>query len=108
MVFESDAHQQLFEFRKVAGVGFVILAGVAAVAGVGWFRRRFWGWRIAVFGIAAQLLGDCINLVRGDVLRGGVGLVIGTALLAYLLTNKVRRNFNPGESRAPSGQIAAR
>jgi hypothetical protein len=102
-----DAHQQLLGFRKVAGVGFVILAGVAAVAGVGWFRRRLWGWRIAVFGIAAQLLGDCINLVSGDVLRGGVGLVIGTALLAYLLANKVRRNFNPGESRASSGQIAA-
>jgi hypothetical protein len=91
-----DAHRQLLEFRKVAGLGFVILAGVAAVAGVGWFRRRLWGWQLAVFGMSVQILGDCVNVMRGDFLRGGLGLLIGTALLAYLLSHKVRKNFSPG------------
>lgn len=82
-----DAHRQLLQFRKLAGLGFVILAAVAAVAGIGWFRRRLWGWQIVVFGIAAQIVGDCANLLRGDLLRGGSGLLIGTALLVYLLTD---------------------
>ena len=103
-----DAHRQLLRFRTLAGAGFVLLAAVAAVAGIGWFRRRLWGWQIAVFGIASQIVGDCVNLIRGDFLRGGLGLAIGAGLLAYLLTGNVRRNFNPGESRATGDQIAAR
>jgi len=102
-----DAHRQLLEVRKLAGVGFVILAGVAAVAGFGWFRRRLWGWQIAVFGISAQIAGDCVNLVRGDLLRGGSGSLIGIALLAYLLTDKVRKNFSPGENRSTADQTGA-
>jgi hypothetical protein len=103
-----DAHRQLLLFRKVAGFGFIILAAVAAIAGIGWFRRRLWGWQIAVFGMSVQILGDCVNLVRGDLLRGGSGLLIATGLLAYLLTDKVRKNFIPGENRAIADQTDAR
>src|SRR6266496_2001135 len=95
-----DAHRQLLLFRKIAGFGFIILAAMAAVAGIGWFRRRMWGWQLVVFGMSAQIMGDCINVMRGDFLRGGSGLLIGIALLAYLLSNKVRENFSPGENYA--------
>jgi hypothetical protein len=91
------AHQELLMFRKPTGVMFLLIAAVAATTGLGWFRRRMWAWRLAVFGIAIQVLGDCVNLVRGDFLRGGPGLLIGGALLIYLLSDKIKRNFNPGD-----------
>jgi hypothetical protein len=91
------AHRDLLIFRKPAGVLFLLLAAVAATAGLGWFRRRIWGWRLAVFGICTQVLGDSVNLIRGDFLRGGIGLLIAAAILIYLLTGKIRRNFNPAD-----------
>lgn len=104
----AGAHRELLMFRKIAGIFFVILSAVAAICGFGWFRRRVWAWRLAVLGICTQVLGDCVNLVRGDLLRGGSGLLIGTALLAYLLSDKVRKNFSPGENREITDQTGAR
>jgi hypothetical protein len=44
--------------------------------------------------IATQVLGDIINLVRGDWLRGGFGVVIAGALLLYLLMPQLRAEFS--------------
>ena len=44
--------------------------------------------------IATQVLGDIVNLVRGDWLRGGMGVVIAGALLLYLLTSQLRAEFS--------------
>ena len=104
----SGAHRELLPFRKPAGMFFVLLAAVAATTGIGWFRHRVWAWRLAVLGICAQVFGDCANLIRGDLLRGGAGLLIGGALLLYLLSSNIRQNFNPaGEVGAPADQKAA-
>ena len=104
-----DAHRDLLPFRKLAGVLFLLLAAVAATAGLGWFRRRIWGWWLAVVGISTQVLGDCVNLMRGDLLRGGAGLLIGGALLIYLLSDDIKSNFNPaGDSGRPAGQRVSR
>ena len=46
------------------------------LSGIGWFRCQRWGWRLAVGIIATQVEGDIINLVRGDWLRGGIGVVV--------------------------------
>jgi hypothetical protein len=94
------AHRDLLMFRNPAGVLFLIVAALAATAGLGWFRRRLWGWRLAVLGISAQLLGNVFNLIRGDLLRGGTGLLIAAALLICLLSDKIKRNF------IPAGEIA--
>lgn len=94
-ILNPDAHRDLFPFRKPAGVMLLLIASTAAIAGYGWLRRRTWGWRLAVLGIGTQVLGDCVNLVRGDFLRGGAGLLIGGGLLLYLLSSKVKRNFTP-------------
>src|SRR5438552_2381815 len=48
------AHRELLIFRKPAGVLFLMLAAVAALTGLGWFRQRIWAWRLAVLGICAQ------------------------------------------------------
>ena len=52
------------------------------------------GWRLAVAVIATQVIGDIVNLVRGDLLRGGIGVIIACALLLYLLTPRIRAAFS--------------
>ena len=95
------AHRELLPIRKPAGVMFLLIAATAPITGYGWLRRRTWGWRLAVLGIGTQVLGDCVNLVRGDFLRGGAGLLIGGGLLFYLLSSKVKRNFTPVSDSGP-------
>jgi hypothetical protein len=67
---------------------------------MGWFKRRLWGWQLAVGIIAVQVLGDLVNAFMGDLVRGGVGFVIAGALLVYLLRPEVRAAF--ASSNAPS------
>ncbi|PYX34526.1 MAG: hypothetical protein DMG80_01800 [Acidobacteria bacterium] len=88
------AHRQLAILGRPIGILFLLLGAALALAGVGWFKRRVWGWRLAVAVIATQVLGDLVNFFRGDLLRGGVGFGIATALLFYLLRSRVRAVFN--------------
>jgi len=93
-VLNPTAHKQLATFANLAGILFLLLAAVLAMAGTGWFKHRLWGWRLAVAVIATQVLGDLINFLRGDYLRGSVGFSVATALLFYLLRPVVRAVFN--------------
>jgi len=88
------AHKQLATFTKPAGILFLLLAAMLALAGTGWFKQRLWGWRLAVAVIATQVLSDLVNFFRGDYWRGGVGFSIASALLFYLLRPAVRAVFN--------------
>ena len=88
------AHKHLASLGKPIGILFLFLGAALALAGTGWFKRRLWGWRLAVALIATQVLGDLVNFLRGDWLRGGVGFSIATALLVYLLRPAVRAVFN--------------
>jgi len=63
------------------------------VAGIGWFSRRLWGWRLAVIIIGIQVLADIVNCLRGDLLRGGVGAIIAGALLLFLFQPRTRATF---------------
>ena len=88
------AYRQLSPLGSKVEILFLILSASLAVSGIGWFRHRLWGWRLAVAIIATQVLWDIINLVRGDWLRGGIGVVIAGVLLLYLLTPRVRDEFS--------------
>jgi hypothetical protein len=88
------AYQQLSPLGSKVGILFLILSSALAVSGIGWFRRRLWGWRLAVAIIATQVLGDVINLARGDLLRGATGVMIAGALLLYLLSPRIRAEFS--------------
>lgn len=87
------AYRKLAPFGGTVGPLFLLLSATMAIASVGWFKRRFWGWGLAVGVISAQLAGDSINLARGDLVRGGAGLAIAGALLLYLLRPTVRTTF---------------
>ena len=88
------AHRQLASLGRPIGILFLLLSATLAVAGTGWFKRRPWGWRLAVAVIATRVLGDLVNFFRGDWLRGGVGFSIATTLLVYLLRATVTAVFD--------------
>ena len=77
----------------IVGIPLLVLGVALITAGIGWFRRRLWGWRPAVGIISTQVLGDVVNCVRGDWLRGGPGVIIAGALLLFLLRPRIRAVF---------------
>ncbi len=91
-------YRQLATLGRSVGIVFLLLSGLMTVAGIGWFRRRRWGWGLAVAIIAVQVLGDLVNFLRGDSIRGGIGAIIAGTLLLYLFSGNVRKNFagSPG------------
>lgn len=95
-VLNSAAYKRLVPFGGVASVLFLLLGAALAVAGIGWFKRRLWGWRLAVVSIASQVLGDLVNVLRGDVVKGAIGFTICWGLLFYLLRSEVRAAFVSG------------
>jgi hypothetical protein len=96
----APAYARLAPLGKTVGIPFLLLGATLAVAGAGWFKRRVWGWRLAVAIIATQVFGDLVNAFMGDLVRGGVGFVIAGAVLVYLLRPQVRCAFASGN--APS------
>jgi hypothetical protein len=90
------AYHQLAPLGSVVGLLFLVLAAAQTAAGVGWLRRRLWGWRLAILIIATQVAGDLLNFFRGDRLRGGMGFAIAGALLFYLFRPQIRACFPPG------------
>jgi hypothetical protein len=63
------------------------------LAGVGWFRRRYWGWVLGVSVIGINLAADIAHFFLGDRLKSGVGVVIASLLLFYMTREKVRGYF---------------
>jgi hypothetical protein len=92
-LLNSAAYRQLLQFGRIAGILFLLLGVVLAVAGAGWFKRRVWGWQLAVTVIVIQLLGDLVNSFRGDVVKGAIGFAVAGALLYYLQRTNVRSAF---------------
>ena len=56
-------YRQLATLGRSVGIVFLLLSGLMTIAGIGWFRRRRWGWKLAVVIIAVQFLGDFVNLL---------------------------------------------
>lgn len=90
---DPTAYRQLAPLGRDVGVPFLLLGLALAAAGIGWFRRRLWGWRLTVAIIAIQIVGDVMNCIRGDWLHGGIGVVIAGALLLFLLRPTIKNAF---------------
>jgi len=74
-------------------IAFIALAVVMLVVAIGWMKRRFWSWALAVVIIASQVVGALGNTIRGQYLQGAIGVLIAGVLLIYLLQPKVRTAF---------------
>jgi hypothetical protein len=99
-VLNLRAYNQLAPHGRLVGLLFLLLGVALLAAGTGWFRRRRWGWGLAVAITTIQVLGDLVNAFTGDSLRGAVGFIVAGALLVYLLRQDVRTVF--GSGNAPS------
>jgi uncharacterized membrane protein (DUF2068 family) len=63
------------------------------VTGIGLWRRRHWGYALAVAGLAVHLVADVLNVVSGTEPRAIIGIPIVVALLVYLRRPDVRSAF---------------
>jgi hypothetical protein len=88
-----SAHAEHQKAGGYVGPLFWALSITLIAAAIGWFRRRVWGFRLAVAVLCAQVIGDLMNLARGDLLRGIAGVLIAGALLLYLLLSKIQTAF---------------
>ncbi|MGB9244807.1 MAG: hypothetical protein WCC03_15760 [Candidatus Acidiferrales bacterium] len=93
-----EAGEQLHQLGRGIGVAFLGLGAAMVAAAIGWIKRRFWGWALAVIIIASQVLGDLVNAVRGEFWKGAVGVVIASALLVYLIRPATRGAFEKNSS----------
>ncbi len=93
-----EAGEQLHQLGRGIGVAFLGLGAAMVAAAIGWIKRRFWGWALAVIIIASQVLGDLVNAARGEFLKGAVGVVIAGALLVYLIRPATRGAFEKNSS----------
>jgi hypothetical protein len=87
------AYEEMSPLGPWLGIAFLFLATLLVLAATGWLKRRYWGWLLTVGIIATQVIGDFVNIIRGDYLRGVTGFVIASALLVYLLRPRVRGLF---------------
>ena len=88
----------LMLYRVWLGPGFLILAIVMASASIGCFRRRIWGWWLAVVIFLINGLSDAGQILIGYFLEGGVGVAIAGVILFYLSRPHVRKTREPNES----------
>jgi hypothetical protein len=89
-----SAYRQLAPYGSAVGIFFLLLGAALTTAGIGWFRSRLWGWRLTVVIITTQVLGDVVNCIRGDFLRGVAGIIIAGALILFLFQPKIRAVFH--------------
>ena len=93
-VLNPRAHLQLIPLGPRVGLAFLLLALALGAAAVGWFQNKRWGWQLAVCIIAIQVLGDLVNLLTGDYIRGVTGVVTAGALLTYLCRPPIKALFS--------------
>src|SRR2546422_219687 len=79
------------------GVWAVILMGAVcvacALAAEGLWRGARWGYWLAVSLVAINLLGDILNAFLGTEPRAVIGIPIALAIIAFLISRRVRRFF---------------
>lgn len=77
----------------------VVGVGCAATA-IGLWQCRRWAHRLALVGLATNLVGDVTSSVLGTDRRAVFGIPIALALMAYLLRPTVRSVFARSEQSA--------
>ncbi len=84
-----QAHEAFLGMGEWAVTLMLVVGLACAFAAAGLWRLTPWGRRLALGILAVNLVGDSANaIIRGD-LRTLIGLPIGGAMMAYLLSRRV-------------------
>lgn len=89
----KSGHDQLAPLGRILALPFGVLALIALISGIGWFKRRRWAWIVGVSGITINCVGDVINMTFGEFWKGMVGVVVAGLLLLYMTRSDVRGYF---------------
>jgi hypothetical protein len=84
----------LLPYGGLVGPAFLLRAIVSVVASVGCYRRRRWGWWIAVAALAANGIGDAAQTFAGRPFEGIFGVAIAALILFWLTRKTVRNQFS--------------
>jgi hypothetical protein len=94
-VLNKRGHDGLAALGRWAALPFVILSPLLALAALGWFRRRRWGWVIGIAIIVMNMAGDLGQIFFGEGWKGILGVAIAGMLLTYMIRRSVRTYFSP-------------
>jgi hypothetical protein len=89
----KQGHAGLILLGRGAVLLFAVLSVLLGLTARGWLQRKHWGWMLGVTLIAINAMGDLINGVMGEWLKGAVGVVIAGLLLIYMTRSRVRTYF---------------
>jgi hypothetical protein len=93
-VLNKQAYAVLSPVASIVGPLFLVFSALMVFTSIGWLKRRLWSWRLAIAVLGTQIVGDIANLVHGDLLRGGTGVVIASALLLLVVRRELRSQFS--------------
>jgi hypothetical protein len=88
-------HAGLTARGRWVGFLFPLLGLTLAAAGMGWLKRRRWGWVLAILLIGGNAAGDLVRLASGAWVAGTVGVLMAGALLVYMTRPGMRHVFPP-------------
>jgi hypothetical protein len=91
---KPEEHEQLLRAAVPASMGFFALAVIMAIASVGVFRRRHWGWWLAIAIFVTNGIGDAIRITLGAPAEGAVGVSVVVLILFWLIRRSVRELFD--------------
>jgi hypothetical protein len=83
-------------FIRMGLWAFLLLVPVClacAVAAIGLFRGRRWGYRLAIALLLINLAGDVVNFALGTEPRAAIGIPVVALLLWYLRSSRVTGFF---------------
>jgi len=84
-------------FSRIGSWAILLMIAVClscAFTTIGLWRRRRWGYWLAVVMLVVNLAGDVVNVINGTEPRAIIGIPIVVALLAYLLRKPMRDHFS--------------
>lgn len=94
-----EAQRNLLEMGSWGPALMLAVCAACALSAAGLLARSRPGYGLAIGLLAVNLIADAANaLIRGD-LRTLIGLPVGGALIAYLLSRRVRALYAPVRTR---------
>jgi Predicted membrane protein (DUF2127) len=88
------AHEGFTHIGSWAIVLMIAVSIACLLTMIGLWRRRRWGYWLAVFMLVMNLGGDVLNVIIGTEPRAVIGVPVVTVILIYLMRKQTRNHFS--------------